>query len=189
MPPLVLASASPRRRQILADLGLECRAIEPGYDEPAPPSGDAAAYAVANARAKAIAAASSVRRGFVIGVDTVVVAGRRMLGKPKGTAEAREMLRLLSGRSHRVVSGVAVVRQPGGAAWCGAEDTKVRFRRLRVGDLDRYLSTSEPLDKAGAYAIQGRASVFVDEVVGSYRNVVGLPVLLMLQLIRQADSA
>lgn len=181
---LWLASSSPRRRAILRALGLGFRAVTPGPDlDPAVGPRDPGAYAVANARHKAQSAADGIRDGLVIGCDTVVCIGNRVLGKPADAADARRALKLLSGRAHRVISGVAVISRPGGGVRTGVETTLVTFRRLSPGDIDAYLATGEPFDKAGGYGIQGWAGRFVTSVRGSYLNVVGLPVARLLELL------
>jgi septum formation protein len=108
------------------------------------------------------------------------------LGKPANKADARRMLRALSGRTHEVISGVCLLRKPGGRKLLAAETTRVKFRRLSRQEIEDYVSTREPYDKAGAYAIQGRAGFFVERIEGDYFNVVGLPVALILCLLRKA---
>ncbi len=187
---LYLASTSPRRQELLSRLGLEYRQLDPAVCEEDLLGRlghiDPARFALAAAEAKAKSVTGRVRAGLIIGVDTVVVVRGRILGKPGTEAEARQMLELLSGRTHRVVSGVAVVRRPDNRVFTGAETTRVRFRRLRPEEIERYVVTSEPYDKAGAYAIQEGAAIFVARVNGCYLNVVGLPVGLLLGLLGRA---
>jgi septum formation protein len=123
---------------------------------------------------------------MIIGVDTVVVCGKQVLGKPRSRAEARKMLKLLSGRTHTVISGVAVVRMPGRSVLSAAEKTAVTFRRLRDAEIEEYIAGPEPYDKAGAYGIQERAGAFVRRICGCYVNVVGLPVGLLLELLEKS---
>jgi len=211
---LILASASPRRREILRSIGIDFRVIIPNWSEPPFVSGQSPArYAIANARSKALSVADRVNAGFVIGVDTIVVLDGKVLGKPEDRAEARAMLRKLSGRSHAVISGVAVAgpkppmdadgRSPAGdrnsgirvhrrssavsyRVLTGSEKSLVTFRPLTDMEIRRYVASKEPYDKAGGYGIQGRAGDFVTKVSGCYLNVVGLPVALLLRLLARA---
>jgi len=187
---LYLASTSPRRRELLSRLGLEYRRLEPAVCEEdllrRLGHGDPARFALAAARAKAKSVAGRVRTGLIVGVDTVVAVRGRILGKPGTEAEARQMLELLSGRTHRVVSGVAVVRRPDNRTFTGTETTRVGFRELGTREIERYVATPEPYDKAGAYGIQEGAGIFVSRVGGCYLNVVGLPVRLLLELLARA---
>jgi len=124
---------------------------------------------------KAVSVARRVSTGRVLAADTIVALGRELLGKPGDEAEARRMLRLLSGRTHRVITGVALCAAGGRRVRAGVCETRVRFRRLSRRDIDWYVGTGEPMGKAGAYALQGGASLFVTGIRGSYTNVVGLP--------------
>ncbi|MFO7651636.1 MAG: Maf family protein, partial [bacterium] len=160
--------------------------VEPGLLRDAGLRRSPARFARAAARAKALSAAAQVQRGLIIGVDTVVTIDGLILGKPGSRAEARAMLERLSGRTHRVISGVAVATRPGARVLSGVETTRVTFRRLSPAELDRYIATPEPYDKAGAYGIQERAGTFVRRVCGCYVNVVGLPVSLLLELLERA---
>jgi MAF protein len=188
---LYLASTSPRRRAVLRGMGLRFRLVCPADVEAAllkrpvlrrSPARFARAAAVAKARS----AAGRVSSGLVIGVDTVVTIDGLILGKPGNRAEARAMLERLSGRTHRVVSGLCVAARPTGRVLSGIETTRVTFRDLSRAEIERYLATPEPYDKAGAYGIQERAGAFVRRVAGCYVNVVGLPVGLMLELLERA---
>jgi nucleoside triphosphate pyrophosphatase len=188
---LVLASASPRRRDLLSRLGLEFEVRPVNADETPRPGEAPEALALRLARAKAVAAA---RPGeIVIGADTVVAADGELLGKPADAAEAEAMLRRLSGRCHDVWTGVAVVRCD--AAGRVAREavracrTEVTFRRLGAEEIAAYAATEEPLDKAGAYAIQGGAAAFVDRVDGDHDNVVGLPLTLVGQLLAETNRS
>jgi len=139
------------------------------------PGEGAAAAAERLAREKAIDVARRCRAGRILGADTLVVSGREILGKPRNTGDARRMLRQLSGRTHRVITGVALCA-PGGRVIASTRSiTQVRFRRLSRADIDWYLATGDPMDKAGAYGIQSGAGLFITEIRGSYSNVVGLP--------------
>ncbi len=152
------------------------------------PGATPARYAIACARAKALSVAERVGSGLVVGVDTVVVCGRQILGKPRSKAEARRMLKTLTGRTHSVISGVAVVRMPENRMLTAAETTDVAFRKLGDDEIERYVSGPEPYDKAGAYGIQEGAAIFVSRVSGCYLNVVGLPVPLLLNLLKKSGT-
>jgi septum formation protein len=174
-PRLVLASASPRRRRLLRQAGVPFTALASRYLEGAP-SGDPAAFALRAARGKAAdVAARLARPAWVLAADTLVVQGRRVFGKPRTRTEARSMLRALSGREHRVLTGVVLRRSSAGRGWAWVETTRVRMRRLAPRELESYLDTGEWRDKAGGYGIQERAGAFVTGIRGCYFNVVGLP--------------
>lgn len=183
-PRLILASASPRRRDLLAQVGLAVDALAPAdIDETALRGETPRACALRLAVAKA-AAAPAPEDDVVLAADTVVALGRRMLGKPGDAAEAVTFLRLLSGRRHRVITAVAVRR--GARAWSRAVETAVRFKPLDPGEVARYVASGEWQGKAGGYAIQGRAGGFVPWIGGSYSNVVGLPLTETLGLLAAA---
>ncbi len=180
---IVLASASPRRRQLLAALGLVAEVIPADIDEEALQAPTPGALVEELARAKARAVAQRVREGLIIAADTTVYIDGMVLGKPRDEAEALTMLERLNGRTHEVFSGVAVLAQPEGICRSGHERTAVTFRRLRRRQLERYVATGEPMDKAGAYGIQERGAALVCRVEGCYFNVVGLPVALLAELL------
>ena len=170
--PLILASQSPRRRELLATAGIlfTVRAREV---EEVRATGEAAdAYVRRLAYAKAEAAWED-REEIVLGADTVVVLGQEVLEKPRDAADARAMLRLLAGREHTVITGICL-RHPGGVQ-VDSTATRVHFAPLTDAEIDAYVASGEPMDKAGAYAIQGLASKFVERVEGCYFNVIGLP--------------
>lgn len=172
---LVLASASPRRRELLAQLGRPYE-VRPVDADERPLAGERPEAMVL--RLALIKARAAARDGEVtVGADTVVALGDEILGKPSGPAEARSMLRRLSGRAHEVWTGVAAVAKDGVVIRerACAERTRVVFRSLAATEIDAYVATGEPLDKAGAYAIQGGAAGFVAELEGSRSNVIGLP--------------
>ena len=174
-PVLVLASASPRRRALLERAALPPDRVRPAGIDETPRDGELpAALAHRLAREKAAAAARDETDAWVLAADTVVACGRRALGKPADATQARAFLRLLSGRRHRVWTGVAVVA-PGGRAASRAVCSRVRFKRLSPGELDACIESEEWRGKAGGYAIQGRAGGFAISVNGSCSNVVGLP--------------
>jgi septum formation protein len=180
-PKLVLASGSPRRLGLLNQAGIEPDQLLPSDIDEIPIKGELPrAYATRLARAKAEAALEAVRRSeelrgsFIVAADTVVAVGRRILPKAELLDEAAQCLRLLSGRNHRVYSGVCVVT-PKEAFRQRLVETRVRFKRLAQEDLEAYLASGEWRGKAGGYAVQGLAGAFVVKIVGSYSNVVGLP--------------
>ncbi|MGH7007107.1 MAG: Maf family protein [Stellaceae bacterium] len=174
-PRLVLASASARRAALLAQIGLAPDAVMPaGIDETPRQNETPAAHALRLAEEKARAVTARESGAFVLGADTVVACGRRILGKPATEDEARRCLALLSGRRHRVHGGIAVAT-PAGKIASRRVATAVLFKRLTADEIADYLATGEWRDKAGGYAIQGCAARFVRGIVGSYSNVVGLP--------------
>ena len=174
-PPLVLASASPRRLDLLRQVGLEPDRIEPTDVDEAPLRDETPRrLALRLAERKAAAAAALAPDAYVLGADTVVAQGRRLLGKAEDAAEARRWLELLSGRAHRVFTGVALIA-PSGRRAVRLAEARVRFKRLTSQEIDGYLETDEWRGKAGAYGIQGLAGGFVIEVQGSYSAIIGLP--------------
>lgn len=181
-----MASQSPRRGEILTAVGWECEAIAADIDETRNPSEDAISYVKRLATLKAENVATRFPGGLVLGADTVVVIGGEILGQPHDDEDARRMLRLLSGRWHVVLTGVALVR-------CGNPPrvlvehaaTRVRFHEMYADEIDWYVSTEEPRGKAGAYAIQGRGALFIEGIQGDYFNVVGLPIRLVYDLSRR----
>ena len=178
---LVLASSSPRRAEILERAGWPHEIIVAGIDETVLPNEDPAAYVQRLARSKAEAVASRLHEGLVLGADTTVVVGNEILGQPVDDADARRMLRLLNAKWHDVLTGVAVVRV-GGETRVAYETTRVRFAEMSEKEIDWYITTGEPFGKAGAYGIQGKASLFIEEIEGDYFNIMGLPIRLVYEL-------
>jgi len=171
---LVLASASPRRRELLAQIGIKPTKISPAnIDETAFAGELPADYARRMAFEKCQQVQTAYQNAWIIAADTVVAAGRRILDKPGSTEEARQHLRLLSGRRHRVIGAIAIA-SPDGRQIERLVTSTVGFHRLTDADINWYLDSGEWQDKAGAYAIQGRAAVFVRHIAGSYSNIVGL---------------
>lgn len=172
---LILASGSPRRKELLARTGRTFRVVVSDADEIAPKDMAPVDVAMHNARGKALAVASGQpASATVIGADTIVVLDGRIFGKPIDERDAHRMLRELSGKTHQVITGVALAHE--GNCETFAEITDVCFRELSDAEITAYIATGEPLDKAGAYGIQGAAGTFVDHIEGDYDNVVGLPV-------------
>jgi len=184
-PKWILASASPRRREILRRLGLEFRTAPTHLPEPdrmrlESPAG----YAVRVACLKAEEAAAGRRAGLVLTADTIVVLGNSILGKPSTRAEARRMLERLSGRWHEVISGICLLNCESRRASSAFSRSRVHFRKLTAAEIEWYLKTGEYRDKAGAYGIQGYASLFIDNIEGCYFNIVGFPVATFERLCR-----
>jgi septum formation protein len=173
---LALASASPRRKALLEAAGIEHRVLPVHVDESLPPGLDPRASVSRLAERKARAAARRLGEGAVLAADTAVWLDGKMLGKPGSPAEAVETLGRLSGREHVVLTGVCLIDAATGETVTRVVSSRVRFRELSREEIEAYVATGEPLDKAGAYGIQGAASAFVAELEGSYENVVGLPV-------------
>lgn len=187
-PRLILASASPRRRELLERLGVEFECVAPGVAEVR--QGDPELVVLENARRKARAGAqiaAAPAGAYVLGVDTDVALDGRLLGKPDGEAAARQSLELLSGRKHDVLSGVVVLGPAIGSEVpverSGIGRTEVHFARLDQPVIDLYLASGEWRDRAGGYAIQGLGSILVDAIEGDFSNVVGLPLVTLLELV------
>ena len=179
---LILASASPRRRELLAGMGLMFEVVEARVDERL----DGAPEVVVKqlARLKAQNVAQRFPEDDILGADTLVSMAGRPLGKPGDLEEAAEMLRMLSGKWHEVYTGVCLIAR--GRELVGLEETRVRFAALTQEDIRRYCASGEPLGKAGAYAIQGMAGMYIPEIRGSYSNVMGLPTALTRDLLRSS---
>jgi len=185
---LVLASASPRRAEILRNAGIAFETHAPILDESRRPGELRADYVRRLALAKARTAASSHRESadyLFIGADTVVVAADEVLGKPESPEDARRMLCLLSGTVHEVHTGLAVVRRPGAMEGVVEEITRVTFAPLSEEEIESYIATGEPFDKAGAYGIQGIGGRYVTRIEGCYFNVMGLPLARLWLLLRE----
>jgi septum formation protein len=183
---LILASASPRRAELLTSAGFEFEIVPADVDESLLRGEQPASYALRVAVAKATAIGAVVDdEGVVLAADTVVVIGDRILGKPVDDSDARSMLQLLSGAVHTVLT--AVVLRSGRVQQSEVVSTRVHFRALTGVEIDWYVSTGEPAGKAGAYAIQGRGARFVDWIDGSWSNVVGLPIATVDRLVRAVD--
>jgi septum formation protein len=185
IPPVILASASPRRAELLTAAGVAFEVLAVEVDE-RPFGGETAVDYVARVAAGKARACPVAKNVVVLAADTVVVVDGRILGKPADDADAARMLRLLSGRGHDVLTGVAVRR--GGEVAVAVESTAVTFSPLSAADVAWYVASGEPTGKAGAYGIQGLASRFVERVAGSYSNVVGLPVALVCRMLAEVAS-
>ena len=181
---LILASASPRRSELMAQVGWKFRIkatdVAEEISSVLPVAEAVAELALRKARA------CCVESGLIIGADTVVVLGDQIMGKPGSAVEAREMLATLSGKCHRVITGVAVLNAATGDSWAEAEETMVRFRSLTGEEIEGYVKCGEPLDKAGAYGIQGKGALLVEGIEGCYFNVMGLPLNRLARMLFEA---
>jgi septum formation protein len=187
---LVLASASPRRQELLRNAGISFTVQVAGIDE-SPVEGESPrSCAERLARDKARVVFRSRPQDFILGADTIVVVDATMLGKPRDSADAARMLRMLSGRSHQVITGVCVLKPVAGKSVnredMHSETTLVTMSELSDEEIQAYVATGEPMDKAGAYAIQGIASRWIPRIEGDYSNVMGLPVSLAFRMLRDA---
>lgn len=181
---VVLASGSPRRRELLRDLGLRFDVRAPNVDETRKSGESARRYVARLAKEKHTAVAERYLKCVIVAADTIVVLGSRILGKPRNRNEARRMLRALSGKTHRVLTAVCVGHA--GNARVKVATTFVRFRPLSPEQIAKYLRSGESMDKAGAYGAQGRGRVLIASIRGSYTNVIGLPVAETVKLLVQA---
>lgn len=182
---IVLASGSPRRETLLHQIGLSFEVVPSSVAEVRLEAESPVALAERLAAAKARDVAARHSDALVVGADTIVVLGDRVLGKPGDEAQARKMLRDLSGRRHVVITGVAIVHAAGDKTLVEHESTTVWIRSLTDEQITRYVATGEPMDKAGAYAVQGLAAALVDRLEGCYFNVMGLPVACMVRMLEK----
>ena len=184
---LILASASPRRAQILRDAGLRFEAVQARVSERRKRGETARIMTRRLAQAKARAVVKKLGNepgeAIVIGADTIVEVNGELLGKPQSPRAAREMLAKLAGRTHRVVTSVAATRLPDRAQVIATESTRVRFARIDAHEIAEYVMTGEPLDKAGAYGVQGIGGRFIEKIDGCYFNVVGLPLARLYRML------
>ena len=184
MRPIVLASQSPRRRELLNLYGLPF-VVEPSLADEDGVTGTGAERVQTLARIKCEEVARRHTGCYVLAADTLVCVDGAVLGKPKDAADARRMLRMLSGRTHEVHTGVCLCL-PDGGLLCGVDTTRVTFLPMDDSAIERYIATDEPFDKAGAYAIQGVAGIFIQSIEGSFSNVIGLPLALVTRFFTQA---
>jgi septum formation protein len=190
-PRVILASTSPRRAEILHHAGLRFEIHASPVNETRLPRESAHNYVARLAATKARHAANHFKRkgtrGIVIGADTAVVAEGKILGKPSDVRDARRMLRLLSGRSHTVLTGICLIKLPIERESHHVESTRVRFRKLSAKQIDDYIATGEPFGKAGAYAIQGIAGRYITRIEGCYFNVMGFPLSRFWQMLEACE--
>jgi septum formation protein len=184
---LILASTSPRRKELLKNAGIEFTVNAVEISEVAKAGEIPEAMAKRLAREKAAAVWKNAPHGFVLGADTIVITGDEVLGKPKNPADAARMLRKLSGVSHEVMTGVCLML-PSGKQDVRHEVTRVHMLPITDADIEFYVAHGEPMDKAGAYAIQGIASRWIHRIEGDYFNVMGLPMALVYQMLREHQA-
>lgn len=182
-PVLILASESPRRRYLLEQAGLVFSVIPSGFDESSVPLSSPEIYVKTLAQAKAGEIAERYPGSWVIGADTIVLIGGTILGKPASRDEARDMLKRLSGQTHQVFTGYAICCKTKNRIFSETVKTQVLFKELTDQEIEWYIHTKEPFDKAGAYAIQGLGTFLVKSISGSYTNVVGLPVCEVIEFL------
>jgi septum formation protein len=191
---LILASSSPRRAEILRNAGFDFDVVPAHADESRRPGEAATDYVRRLAEEKAHTVARQLAKDpasdstFIIGADTVVVIDTEIMGKPSSEANAREMLRRLSGKTHEVHTGLTVLQGDGAASRTAAETTRVTFVVLSEKEIEDYIATGEPFDKAGAYAIQGRGGKFISRIEGCYFNVMGLPLARLYEMLRDLNG-
>lgn len=182
---IILASKSPRRRYLLKQAGLDFSVIPSGVDESAMSGLGPEDYVKALAEQKAKDIAKKYPESWVIGADTIVLIDNTILGKPSGKDEARRMLKQLSGKSHHVLTGYTICSEKQSVSFTDMVKTEVTFKTLSEEEIEWYIHTDEPFDKAGAYAIQGLGTFLVKRINGSYTNVVGLPVCEVIEFLIQ----
>lgn len=184
-PRLVLASRSPRRAELLRRMGFVFDIMDPGLEENVPERGDPRTLVSDLSAGKAEAVLGAVRDGWIVGADTVVVLDGAILGKPASPGRAAEMLSRLSGRTHEVFTGFTLIQAPTGRRCSDTERTAVTFRSLERWEIEDYVSSGSPMDKAGAYGIQDRSGLFVDRIEGCFYNVVGFPLTRFYEALKR----
>jgi len=182
---IILASTSPRRLELLKGLGLKVKVVGSRVKESKFDISDPEELVKTLAMSKAQEVARRTRSGLVVGADTIVVLGGKILGKPRNSEEAKSMLRELSGKTHEVLTGLAVVDASTGKKTMDFVRTRVKFRKLAEEEIASYVATGKPFDKAGAYAIQEKAGLFVERIDGCYFNVVGLPLAKLAEILKK----
>lgn len=188
MDAIILASSSPRRRELLSQAGIPFTVMPADVDEVnAELSEKPERRAEQLAYLKASAVAKKIDKGLVLGADTIVVCAGEVFGKPADRTEARRMLTALNGREHQVITGIALLDAAKGTQKIGHEVTKVRFSQLLPDEIEAYINSEEPFDKAGSYAVQGRGALMVEGIEGCYTNVVGLPLRKLYMMLKEFD--
>jgi septum formation protein len=182
-PRIILASESPRRAALLKSLGIKFSVMPSNVDERSIIGEDPGSYVKRVASLKADSVSARVSKGIIIGADTTVVINRRIIGKPRDERDAFKTLKLLSGKTHTVMTGVCVIDKYSGKRKVIVVSTKVRFRRLSGRIIKWYIGTGEPMGKAGSYAIQSKGALLVDSIRGDYNNIVGLPLSLLAKIL------
>ncbi|QSF44083.1 Maf family protein [Paenibacillus tianjinensis] len=178
---IILASGSPRRRELMSNLGLPFEVMVSDADESTPPdfTPEMIVHTLALRKAEAVLPAAGERNAVIVGSDTIVVLDDKVLGKPVDEQDSKAMLSMLQGRTHQVYTGVACIGLPDGKSEVAHRVTSVKMRTLGEEEISAYIATGEPADKAGSYAIQGLGATLVEEIEGCYFNVVGLPLSLL----------
>ncbi|MBW6462904.1 MAG: Maf family protein [Firmicutes bacterium] len=184
---LILASASPRRAELLKQAGIPFSVEIPGIEEAIEKSVSPRGLVLKHACRKALAVSERCKEGYILSADTIVVLESEIMGKPADEKEASQMLGRLSGEKHEVFTGLALMNASTGMLETGAEVTSVWMKQLDISHIEAYIATGETFDKAGAYGIQGRAGLFIEKIEGCYTNVVGLPLGLLFDLISRMD--
>ena len=185
--PLILASASSRRKELLSQIGLPFRAVKSGVEEKAI-TGDPAKITQMLASKKASHVLRTESESWILGADTIVIIDDKILGKPRDEKDARQMLQSLSGREHSVITGFCLLDPAGNLAHTEAVTTLVRFKTLSEQEISAYINSGEPFGKAGSYAIQGIGAFLVEAISGSYTNVVGLPVCALIKALISVEA-
>jgi septum formation protein len=185
---LILASKSPRRSDLLEQAGLTFSVIPSDFDESTVAMSDPDSYVIALAESKALDISEKHPASWVIGADTIVLIDRKILGKPGSQEEARDMLQRLSGKTHQVLTGYCICCKMKNRFFSETVKTDVRFKKLSDAEIEWYIQTDEPFDKAGAYAIQGLGTCLVKSINGSYTNVVGLPVCEVIEYLTKEGA-
>lgn len=185
MKQLVLASGSARRKQLLEKFGIPCKVFPSNIDEKLNARLKPRAQAISLSEQKALAVAKHYKNAIVLAADTFVVINKEILGKPALEKEAKRTLKKLSGKTHTVITGFTIVDSGTGKKFSDAVETAVYMRRISEKEIDAYIKTGEPFDRAGAYGIQDKAAVFVEKIEGDFFNVVGLPIFAVCQMLKK----
>ncbi len=186
--PLILASSSPRRRELLATVGIPFKVVPSKIEEKTNNMREFEKLATEMAKQKAQEVYNRLRDGWILGADTIVIIDGKIFGKPKDHEDAEYMLKTLSGREHTVITGFCIVNPLGGISHTEAVKSKVFIRELTSDEIKAYLSTKEPFDKAGAYAVQGIGAFMIKAIIGSYTNVVGLPLCELILALKKIKA-
>jgi len=184
----ILASASPRRRELLRSMGLKFKTIPAHVDEDYIEGESPRKHVERLSHTKAFAIAKKYPNAWVLGADTIVVLDRLILGKPKNKTQAKEMLKKLSGREHKVFTGFAVTQVASKVSHSDVVQSTIKFKKISAAELEWYIACDEPYDKAGGYAVQGKGAYFIKSILGSYTNVIGLPLCEVLETLKKLEA-
>ena len=184
----ILASASPRRRELLRSVGLKFKTIPAHVDEDYIKGESPKQHVRRLAQEKALLISQKYPKAWVLGADTIVVIDGLILGKPKNKTQAKEMLKKLSGREHKVFTGFAVTQIASKVSHSDVVQSTVKFKKISAAELDWYIACDEPYDKAGGYAVQGKGAYFIKSIRGSYTNVIGLPLCEVLETLKKLEA-